>query len=109
VPGDWVCLYVPGKGILGHAQLTAIIDAGASVVRHSERFRRVFGLEHVDLYAEAVVPPVDIEQALTSGLAAGSLAGLFLEPVSREEFSRMTDWKERPSREDVPKEESKSA
>jgi hypothetical protein len=52
---------------------------------------------------------VDIEQALTSGLAAGSLAGLFLEPVSREEFSRMTDWKERPSREDVPKEESKSA
>ena len=25
-PGDWVCFFVPGKGIVGHAQLASMVE-----------------------------------------------------------------------------------
>jgi hypothetical protein len=93
LPGDWVCLCVPGRGVLGHAQLARVIERGAGVVRHSERFSRVFGLESVELYEVPIAPAPGIERRLASGIGRSS-AGPCLAAVSRDEFVAMTSWRD---------------
>jgi hypothetical protein len=95
LPGDWVCLCVPGRGVLGHAQLARVIERGAGVVRHGERFNRVFGLESVELYDAPIAPAPGIERRLASGYGLSS-AGPCLAAVSREEFLAMTSWRDAP-------------
>src|SRR5262249_30443773 len=31
MPGDWVCFFLPGKGIVGHARLAAVVDGTTSI------------------------------------------------------------------------------
>lgn len=93
-PGDWIGLFVPGKGIVGHAQLGGVVGRGAGVVRHSERFSRVYRLEHVELYEEPRVPPAGREQTFTAAGRPRPASGPFLVPVSREDFVTLTKWRE---------------
>src|SRR5262249_48238434 len=51
-PGDWVGFFLPDRGIVGHAQMASIIEDSARVVRHADRFSRVYRLAHVTLYAQ---------------------------------------------------------
>ena len=107
-PGDWIGLFVPGKGIVGHAQLGVVVGRGAGLVRHSERFSRVYRLEHVELYEEPRVPPAGREQTFTAIGRPRPASGPFLVPVSREDFVELTKWRESPSETDGV-EESESA
>ena len=70
-PGDWVGFFVPGKGLVGHAQLASIVDDSTKVVRHARRFSCVYRLERVTLYERPIlqalradrpfaVPPADV-------------------------------------------------
>jgi hypothetical protein len=96
-PGDWVCFFLPGKGIVGHAQLASVIDNSGSVVRNAAQFSCVYRLSHVELYEEPIV------QALRAGrpfaLPPGDmpLAGPCLAPIARQDFIALTTY-----REDVP-------
>jgi hypothetical protein len=96
-PGDWVCFFLPGKGIVGHAQLASVIDNSSSVVRNAAQFSCVYRLSHVELYEEPIV------QALRAGrpfaLPPGDmpLAGPCLAPIARQDFIALTTY-----REDVP-------
>ncbi len=91
-PGDWVCFFLPGKGVVGHAQLMSVIEDGASVVRHASRFSRVYRLADVTLYEQPIaralraerpfgVPPVDVP-----------LAGACLAPIAKEDFLSLTTY-----------------
>jgi hypothetical protein len=83
--GDWICFAVRGKGIVGHAQVEAIVE-GANLIREAHRFRLVCRLKGVALYEEPV--PVAPE---TAGIAAYGLegAGSRLMPVSRDTFKKL--------------------
>lgn len=83
--GDWICFAVRGKGIVGHAQVEAIVD-GANLIREAHRFRLVCRLKGVALYEDPV--PVASEVA---GIAAYGLegAGSRLMPVSRDTFKKL--------------------
>jgi len=89
-PGDWVCFFVANKGIVGHAQLASVVENGASVVRHGEKFGQVFRLAHLMLYERPVV------QALRAGRPfavppGGSLfAGSCLAAIARQDFTTLT-------------------
>jgi hypothetical protein len=93
-PGDWICLFVPGKGIVGHAQLGVVVGRGAGLVRHAERFSRVYRLEHVELYEEPRLPPPGTEQTFVAGGRSRPASGPFLMPVSRDDFVALTKWRE---------------
>jgi hypothetical protein len=108
-PGDWIGLFVPGQGIVGHAQLGVVVGRGTGVVRHSERFSRVYRLEHVELYEEPRVPPASREQAFTAVGRPRPASGPFLVPVSREDFVALTRWRENPSETDTVDESGSAA
>lgn len=89
-PGDWVGFFVPGKGLVGHAELASIVDDSTKVVRHAQRFSCVYRLERVTLYEQPVhqalradrrfaVPPPDVE-----------LVGPCLAPIARQDFLALT-------------------
>jgi hypothetical protein len=92
-PGDWVALLMPSKGVVGHAQLASVIDRTAGVVRHSERFSRVFGLDNLELYEEPIAPPAEMEH-MVSGGSEVPLAGPHLVGISREDFIALTKWRD---------------
>jgi hypothetical protein len=95
-PGDWVCLFVPSKGIVGHAQLASIIERTAGVVRHSEQFSRVFGLDNLELYDDPIVPGAAMEDAFApAGNGNGAAAsGPCLVSIARADFMALTRWRE---------------
>jgi hypothetical protein len=89
-PGDWVGFFVPGEGLVGHAQLASIVEDSTKVVRHAQRFSCVYRLEHITLYERPIhqalradrpfaVPPPDI-----------ALAGPCLAPIARQDFLALT-------------------
>jgi hypothetical protein len=99
-PGDWVCFFLPGKGIVGHAQLMSVVEDSAAVVRHGSRFSRVYRLADVTLYDQPVaqalragrpfaLPPVDIP-----------LSGACLTEIARQDFHALTTYREPASRAD---------
>jgi hypothetical protein len=93
-PGDWVCLFVPGKGIVGHAQLASIIERTAGVVRHSEQFSRVFGLDNLELYDNPIVPGAAMQDAFVPAENGKGAAGPCLVPIARADFMALTRWHE---------------
>jgi hypothetical protein len=90
-PGDWVCFFLANKGIVGHAQLAYIVEDGASVVRHGEKFGQVYHLAHVTLYERPVVQALRAGRpfALPSSPAAPH-AGSSLAPIARQDFMALT-------------------
>jgi hypothetical protein len=93
-PGDWVCLFVPLKGIVGHAQLATIIERTAGVVRHSEQYSRVFGLDNLELYEDPIVPGAAMKDAFAPAENGSGAAGPTLVPIARADFMALTRWRE---------------
>jgi len=89
-PGDWVCFFVPAKGIVGHAQLMSVVDDAASEVRDAERFSRVYRLGQVELYDEPIVQALRAERPFAVPPPDVPLAGPCLSPISRQDFSALT-------------------
>jgi hypothetical protein len=93
-PGDWVCLFVPAKGVVGHAQLASIIERTAGVVRHSEQYSRVFGLDNLELYDDPIVPGAAMQDAFAPAENGSGVAGPCLVPIGRADFMALTRWRE---------------
>ena len=67
-PGDWICFYATGKGVIAHANVLTKPDKKPhKKVRHPERYPWVFSLEKVRLYLDE---PVVIDASLRNQLDA---------------------------------------
>lgn len=67
-PGDYICFYSAGKGVVAHAQIASRPEHKKHPrVRHPERYPWVFSVKNVHLYLEN---PVVIDAALRSKLDA---------------------------------------
>jgi len=89
-PGDWVCFFLPNKGIAGHAQLASVVDHGPSVVRQGEKFGRVFRLAHITLYERPVVQALRAERPFEVPPVSAPFAGSCLSPIARQDFTALT-------------------
>jgi len=88
--GDWICFYLPDKGITGHGQLAAIVEDAASAVRDASRFSRVYRLSQVTLYDEPVVRALRGDRPFATPPPEASLAGAWLAPIGRQDFLSLT-------------------
>jgi hypothetical protein len=67
-PGDYICFYSAGKGVVAHAQIASQPEHKKHPrVRHSERYPWVFRVKNVHLYLEN---PIVIDAALRGKLDA---------------------------------------
>jgi hypothetical protein len=89
-PGDWVCFFVSGQGIVGHAQLESVIQNGAAVIRNADQFSRVYHLTDVELYEEPIVQALRAQRPFAVPPADAMLPGPCLSPISRQDFAAMT-------------------
>jgi hypothetical protein len=89
-PGDWVCFFLASKGIVGHAQLAYVVEDGASVVRQTEKFGRVYRLAHVTLYERPVVQALRAGRPFAIPSGPPSFAGSYLAPIARQDFMALT-------------------
>jgi hypothetical protein len=90
--GDWVGFFLADKGIVGHAQLASVVEDGASVIRHAERFSRVYRLAHVTLYAQPIVEAMRSGRPFAVPPPGSPLAGSYLAPIAREDFLALTTY-----------------
>jgi len=84
--GDWVCFYIDGVGVAGHARLALAIADASAVIRGASRFTAVFRLENVTIYD---VPNVVLDQPAVLREPEGS-SGTIISPLTRDEFDRLT-------------------
>ena len=89
-PGDWVCFFLANKGIVGHAQLAYVVEDGASVMRHGEKFGQVYQLAHVTIYERPVVQALRAGRPFAIPANPGAFAGSFLAPIGRQDFTALT-------------------
>jgi len=88
--GDWVCFYVAGKGVVGHARVSSL-GAGAAGLRDAHRFRQLLQVDEVKLNLGAPVA-LDSETQLrlrTAGLVTNRQAPTLVR-ISRESFRTLT-------------------
>ncbi len=87
-PGDAVCVFVAGRGIVAHAGIAGILSDGSKIIRDSARFTHVLRLTNVNVYDTPVVPnqelAVKLELALTGDIEDVTA------PISRREFESIT-------------------
>jgi hypothetical protein len=88
--GDWVCFFLASKGIVGHAQLAYVVEDGASVVRHGEKFGQVYQLAHVTLYERPIVQALRAGRPFALPSNAVPFAGSCLSPIARQDFMALT-------------------
>ena len=87
--GDWVCFLIEGTGVVGQAQLDAVVADASAVLRDAHRFSVVFRLKNVAIY--------DVPNAVVAESAKLILermpfraAGTFLGALSRSEYETLT-------------------
>jgi hypothetical protein len=67
-PGDWICFYASGTGVVAHARVVSSLEKKPHHrVRHPERYPWVFSLDKTDLYLDE---PIVIDAAVRSRLDA---------------------------------------
>lgn len=67
-PGDWICFYATGKGVVAHARVTSMPEHKPHPrIRHPERYPWTFRVDDIHLYPDK---PVVINAALRSNLDA---------------------------------------
>jgi hypothetical protein len=87
-PGDAICVFVAGRGIVAHAQIAGILADGSKIIRDSKRFTHVLRLTDVTVYDAPVVPSPEITRKLDLALAEDAAAVTM--PISRREFESIT-------------------
>jgi hypothetical protein len=88
--GDWVCFFLAGKGIVGHAQMAYVAQDGASMVRHGEKFGQVYQLAHVTLYERPIVQALRAGRPFALPSSAPPFAASSLAPIARQDFLALT-------------------
>jgi hypothetical protein len=89
--GDWICFYIPGKGVVGRARVLSPASGGAGI-RDAHRFRQLLHLEDLELHLHTPVP-LDFETQLRLRTAAAGAQRhtQTLVRISPESFSAMTE------------------
>ncbi len=88
-PGDWMCFFIPRRGVAGYAQAAAIDRQGANLVRDGARFARVVRLQNVTLYRAPIPVLQDMAQSQVEGSPA-QRPGPYLVAISRQGFLDLT-------------------
>jgi hypothetical protein len=82
---DWMCFYISGKGIVGHAQVVSTADHGS--IRHAHRFRQLLNIDSVTLHPGSPVPlDPGLELRLRAAAAPGPGQTQALIRITSEEF-----------------------
>jgi len=55
-PGDWICFYIPGKGVVGRAQVGWIVTE-RSGLRDAHQYCQMFRLDKIVLHLDAPIYP----------------------------------------------------
>jgi hypothetical protein len=56
-PGDWICFYATGKGVVAHARVASVPEKHQdSRVRHPEAYPWVFKVDETKLYFQSPIP-----------------------------------------------------
>jgi hypothetical protein len=88
--GDRVCFFIPGTGIVGHAQLDAAIVDASTVVRSAGRFSAVFRLRNTQIYEiPRVLVDDDVLERVSERLPR-PVTTACLYALSRDEYDRLT-------------------
>jgi hypothetical protein len=87
-PGDAICVFVAGRGIVAHALIAGILTDGSRMIRDSKRFTHVLRLTDVTVYDTPVVPHQELARKLDLALSADEAA--VTTPISRREFESFT-------------------
>jgi len=102
-PGDWVGFFVPGKGLVGHAELASIVDDSTKVVRHAQRFSCVYRLERVTIYEQPVHQALRADRPFAVPPADVALVGPCLAPITRQDFLALTAFGDRAENVEGPR------
>jgi hypothetical protein len=88
-PGDRLCLYIPGKGVVGHCQVRSIAQ-DATGLRDAHRFSKLLHLEDAVLHVNNPRPPEEEMQLRMRALRADRAAH-HLTCLSEHEFTVLTE------------------
>lgn len=88
--GDWVCFLTIQSGIVGDAQLGAVLPNASDSIRGAGRFSVVFRLKNLRAYetAQAVDEPGTARRIVTG--IPREASGAVAEPIPRDEYERLT-------------------
>jgi hypothetical protein len=88
--GDWICFYIPGKGVVGRARVLSP-SASSAGVRDAHRFKQLLHLEDLALHLHTPIA-VDFETQLRLRTAAAGAARQTqtLVKISQTSFMAMT-------------------
>ena len=87
-PGDAICVFVAGRGIVAHARIAGILTDGSRMIRDSERFTHVLRLSDVSVYDAPLMPSEELASKLDLALTGDAPA--ITTPVSPREFASIT-------------------
>jgi len=87
-PGDAICVFVAGRGIVAHAQIAGILTDGSRIIRDSKRFTHVLRLTNVIVYDAPVVPAPELARKLD--LALNDEGEAVTASISPREFETIT-------------------
>ena len=89
-PGDWVCFFLAGIGIVGHARLASEMGQSAAPLRDAGRYTAVFTLAELQFYdTPRPLDPTSPAQRLADRVPF-DVSGPFLSQIPQAEFHAIT-------------------
>jgi hypothetical protein len=93
-PGDRLCLYIPGKGVVGHCLVRSIAEGGTGL-RDAHRFSKLLHLEDAVLHVSApVLLEEEMQLRMRATRADRDRNAHNLMRISQEEFAALTSVRE---------------
>jgi len=90
-PGDWICICVPGTGVVGHAQVESVAQDSVASGDGPGRFTPVLHLQAMHMYPGApVVPDFQTQLRVTAAHGLGDRTVAACLSITRDEFGRLT-------------------
>jgi hypothetical protein len=87
---DLICFLVPGKGVIGGAEIAGAASTAQRLIRDSDRFGRLYQLRHVELFGAAGPRDVELEDRLAKEYDDAKVSGPILIPVSDHTYAVLT-------------------
>jgi len=90
-PGDFLCFYINGRGIVGHAGVGSLVE-NANVIRDAHRFRQLVHVEDVTLHtADPYALDAESQRLMQRAGNSPSRVTQPLVAISRETFRSLTN------------------
>lgn len=89
--GDWICFYIPGKGVVGRARVLSLASS-ATGVRDAHRFRQLLHLDDLELHLHTPIAlDFETQLRLRTATATSGRQTQTLVRISHESFVAMTE------------------